>query len=108
MTLGMICAAILVIGTATSAMLSAQTPPNEQPSAVASDIEQANDASDATAGDDCRNAVVGRPTVPRSVGLILAAQQGWQTCCCTTASGNRCCAYAPQCGGLVPGCACKQ
>jgi hypothetical protein len=108
MTLGMICAAILVIGTATSAMLSARTPSKEQPSAAVSDIEQANDASDATMGDDCLNAVVGRPTLPRSVGLILAAQQGWQTCCCTTTSGKRCCASSPKCGGLVPGCACRR
>lgn len=29
-------------------------------------------------------------------------------CCCTTYTGQQCCNYASQCGGIVPGCPCRQ
>ncbi len=32
---------------------------------------------------------------------------GNNVCCCDTIDGQRCCGYATQCGGPIPGCNCR-
>lgn len=44
---------------------------------------------------------------PTAMATPCADEFGQQTCCCTTITGQTCCAYLTFCGGIVPGCPCR-
>jgi hypothetical protein len=42
-----------------------------------------------------------------SLERVQIAQPSRRVCCCTDVRGQRCCSYAPRCGGPIPGCWCR-